>query len=122
MRSSEKAVRSAPRAGVVLALVAGLVAAGCGADEKASSPKAKPSPQQSSAATDGAAYGRKVFQRNCSLCHTLADAGAKGDIGPNLDEMKPDKQTVVLQVERTLDMPREQIEAVADYVVTHAGE
>jgi cytochrome c oxidase subunit 2 len=35
----------------------------------------------------GAAQGRAVFSRNgCGGCHTLADAGATGSAGPNLDD------------------------------------
>ncbi len=44
---------------------------------------------------DFAAAGRELFvkgvsgQVNCALCHTLADAGASGAIGPNLNELRP---------------------------------
>ena len=30
--------------------------------------------------------GKKLFQAKCGSCHTLADAGTTGTIGPNLDE------------------------------------
>jgi len=30
--------------------------------------------------------GKALFQQKCGSCHTLADAGTKGTIGPNLDE------------------------------------
>ena len=29
--------------------------------------------------------GKKLFQAKCGVCHTLADAGSTGTIGPNLD-------------------------------------
>ncbi|MFN8110232.1 MAG: cytochrome c [Thermoleophilia bacterium] len=32
------------------------------------------------------ANGKKLFQNTCGGCHTLADAGTKGQIGPNLDD------------------------------------
>lgn len=32
-----------------------------------------------------AAHGRQLFTAKCAACHTLADAGAKGTVGPNLD-------------------------------------
>jgi hypothetical protein len=34
----------------------------------------------------------------CGSCHTLKAAGSKGQIGPNLDELKPDKAAVAHQV------------------------
>ncbi len=34
----------------------------------------------------------------CSGCHTLADAGATGAVGPNLDDLKPDATTVAAKV------------------------
>jgi cytochrome c oxidase subunit 2 len=34
------------------------------------------------------AEGKQLFTSNgCNGCHTLADAGAKGNVGPNLDEL-----------------------------------
>ena len=30
--------------------------------------------------------GKQLFQRECASCHTLADAGSQGRIGPDLDE------------------------------------
>ncbi|MDQ2981713.1 MAG: cytochrome c [Actinomycetota bacterium] len=43
--------------------------------------------------------GAKVFaSAGCSGCHTLKAAGAKGQVGPNLDELKPDASTVEHQV------------------------
>lgn len=41
----------------------------------------------------GAADGKTLFTEppgNCKSCHTLADAGATGTTGPNLDEVIPD--------------------------------
>jgi cbb3-type cytochrome c oxidase subunit III len=32
------------------------------------------------------AQGKVLFGEHCAACHTLADAGAQGTIGPNLDE------------------------------------
>ncbi|HSB39839.1 MAG TPA: cytochrome c [Gaiellaceae bacterium] len=43
--------------------------------------------------------GGKVFaSAGCGNCHTLEAAGAKGQVGPNLDELKPDASTVARQV------------------------
>ncbi len=32
------------------------------------------------------ANGKQLFTATCGACHTLADAGTKGIIGPNLDD------------------------------------
>ena len=32
------------------------------------------------------ASGKQLFTQRCGSCHTLADAGTKGVIGPNLDD------------------------------------
>lgn len=46
--------------------------------------------------------GRTLFLKAttpaCAVCHTLADAGAAGTIGPNLDELKPDANRVAQAV------------------------
>src|ERR1700675_4489788 len=43
--------------------------------------------------------GAKVFaSAGCAGCHTLKAANAKGQVGPNLDELKPDQSTVARQV------------------------
>jgi mono/diheme cytochrome c family protein len=45
-----------------------------------------------------AAAGKEVFTANCSACHTLADAGASGAVGPNLDDAAPDQAAVEAKV------------------------
>jgi len=72
--------------------------------------------------------GRQVFTKiavpQCGICHTLADAGTKGEIGAKLEEIQPDEQRIATAVRGGLGvMPRydktltkEQIEAVAYYV------
>ncbi|HEY5873343.1 MAG TPA: cytochrome c [Gaiellaceae bacterium] len=75
--------------------------------------------------------GKEIFlgTAGCASCHTLADAGATGTIGPNLDVTKP---SVELAVERVTNgagaMPSfadtlsaEQIQEVATYVSAAAG-
>jgi cytochrome c553 len=43
--------------------------------------------------------GAKVFaSAGCGTCHTLQAADAKGQVGPNLDELKPEESTVARQV------------------------
>ncbi|MGH3127472.1 MAG: c-type cytochrome, partial [Gaiellaceae bacterium] len=44
--------------------------------------------------------GKEVFlgASACGGCHTLADAGASGAVGPNLDESMPDNELVLDRV------------------------
>lgn len=45
-----------------------------------------------------AKLGKKIFLEKaeppCATCHTLKDAGATGEIGPDLDDLKPDQDMV----------------------------
>jgi cytochrome c553 len=79
--SSRASIRASVLAGVAVVAVSG-----CGGGHKASS-----SPVDSA--------GEKVFASSgCAGCHTLSAAGAKGTVGPNLDQLKPAKERVALQV------------------------
>jgi cbb3-type cytochrome c oxidase subunit III len=77
-----------------------------------------------------AADGKTIFTANCGGCHTLADAGTNGTVGPNLDQAKPPKDLVVERVTNGKSpMPPfkgtltpAQIQAVADYVSSAAGK
>jgi mono/diheme cytochrome c family protein len=74
--------------------------------------------------------GKSIFTANCGSCHTLADAGTSGTVGPNLDDAKPPKALVVQRVTNGQGaMPSfkdslddTQIQAVADYVSSAAGK
>lgn len=75
--------------------------------------------------------GKQVFaSAGCGGCHTLKDAGASGNVGPNLDQLKPSKQVVAHQVEVgggampafKGQLSDAQIQAVADYVSKSAGK
>jgi mono/diheme cytochrome c family protein len=44
------------------------------------------------------ASAKSKFTQTCGGCHTLADAGTKGTVGPNLDQLKPDEATVEHQI------------------------
>ncbi|MEP6910164.1 MAG: cytochrome c [Actinomycetota bacterium] len=70
----------------VIAVLAVVIVSGCGGGKKsASSPSNSP--------------GAKVFaSAGCASCHTLSEAKATGTVGPNLDQLKPTKGRVVLQV------------------------
>jgi outer membrane protein assembly factor BamB len=75
------------------------------------------------------AAGREVFTSQCGSCHTLAEAGTSGSVGPDLDELRPDAATVEQQViNGGGGMPafggrlsREQITDVSEYVASVAG-
>jgi cytochrome c oxidase subunit II len=43
--------------------------------------------QQRLAREGGAVQGKELFTQQCGSCHTLADAGTDGQVGPNLDEV-----------------------------------
>jgi sulfite dehydrogenase len=47
-----------------------------------------------------AAAGKAIFtgSAGCGGCHTLKDAGSGGNVGPNLDEAKPDESLIVKRV------------------------
>ena len=58
--------------GACVALVAALVATGCGT--------------VGTGEGGAASRGKQLFVEGCGSCHVLADAGTKGTIGPNLDD------------------------------------
>jgi cbb3-type cytochrome c oxidase subunit III len=74
--------------------------------------------------------GKDIFTANCGSCHTLADAGTSGNVGPNLDQLKPSFARVQKQVTNGgAVMPAfkgtltaVQIKAVAKYVSSVAGK
>jgi cytochrome c6 len=90
-------------------------------------------------ATFGLAYasnandpGRQLFVKDatpsCTVCHTLADAGAVGNIGPSLDELKPDAARVIKalktgigQMPAYTQLSEEQVQALARYVERASG-
>jgi mono/diheme cytochrome c family protein len=59
-----------------------------------------PPPTETTAAAGDAVAGKEIFTgtAGCTSCHTLADAGATGKVGPNLDALKPSYDAVVAQV------------------------
>ena len=76
--------------------------------------------------------GKEVFLEagNCAACHTLSDAGSIGDIGPNLNLIRPQVQTILMAVKNGIGvMPAmegilsdEEIDAVAHYVSISADQ
>ncbi|MGZ8992597.1 MAG: SorU family sulfite dehydrogenase c-type cytochrome subunit [Burkholderiaceae bacterium] len=76
--------------------------------------------------------GRQLFLKeatpSCSICHSLADAGASGAIGPSLDELKPDAtrvakalKTGIGQMPAYPQLTEEQVQAIARYVARASG-
>ena len=70
--------------------------------------------------------GKEVFLNsgNCGACHSLRDAGSIANVGPNLNEIKPDIGRVINSVQNGIGvMPSflgllsdKEIDAVAYYV------
>jgi len=70
--------------------------------------------------------GLEVYNNKaqCGVCHILQTAGSKGQIGPNLDQLKPQEGQIISVVTNGIGvMPAfegtltdEEIEAVAYYV------
>jgi len=127
-------IRSTVAALALAAIV--LAVAACGGSSGSSSSAAPPAtstPTSTPASGGGevsAAAGKVVFTSNCATCHTLADAGATGSVGPNLDDLKPDEETVKNQVTNGGggmpafggQLSETQIESVAKYVSSAAGQ
>jgi mono/diheme cytochrome c family protein len=74
--------------------------------------------------------GKQVFETaGCKGCHTLKDAGATGQVGPNLDQAKPALSLVVARVTKGQgamppfkgQLSDKQIADVAAYVVKATG-
>jgi mono/diheme cytochrome c family protein len=119
-----------------LLTVLGLAIAACGGGGGSSSSSSSSASSSSTASTSGggaqsaSAQGKQIFTSNCGGCHTLADAGTNGQVGPNLDDLKPSKAVVVRQVNNGGgQMPAfkgklsdAQISAVATYVSSVAGK
>ena len=82
--------------------------------------------QEATASVAQMELGLKVFNNKaqCGMCHTLQAAGSEGQIGTNLDQLKPSMLQVVSAVTNGISvMPSfegtlssEEIDAVAYYV------
>jgi cytochrome c6 len=120
----------------VLLLAIGLLAAGClDGTETTATPQTVegtlPEPTTPGGDLEGdATAGKAIFtSAGCGSCHALADAGATGAVGPNLDDAKPSYELTVTRVtEGAAPMPAfqdslsaQQIADVAQYVVTATG-
>ncbi len=107
-------------------------AVGGGGDGTTTSPtETTPAETTPAGAAGDPAAGKAVFaSAGCVSCHTLADAGATGTVGPNLDEKQPPAALVVDRVTNGKGvMPpfhgtltEQQIKDVAAYVSSVAGK
>lgn len=115
-------MRRVATVGALLTAVAVLALAGCGGG---SSDK-PPALALEGNATTGKAVWRKA---GCYACHTLADAGATGTVGPNLDQVEPSFELVVTRVTNgkgamptfATQLQPQEIADVAQYVADAAG-
>lgn len=108
--------------------------AGKGDPDRTTTQPATTTPEEPSGGGGGAgdaAAGKSVFaSAGCGSCHTLADAGSNGAVGPNLDDAKPDAALVTERVTAGMGaMPpfKDQLSAaeianVAAYVSSVAGK
>ncbi|HET7045419.1 MAG TPA: c-type cytochrome [Gaiellaceae bacterium] len=109
-----------------IAVAAALLCAGCGTVGTV-------------AAGGDVGTGKTLFTEKCGACHTLADAGTKGTVGPNLDDAlgAPAKQGIADSTLRDIvrgqiayaspPMPQDLVtgddaDAVATYVAQVAGQ
>jgi mono/diheme cytochrome c family protein len=75
------------------------------------------------------AAGKEIFVSNCGSCHTLADAGTSGTVGPDLDSISPSYEVALEQVTNgggvmppfKDSLSEQQIQDVAAYVSSATG-
>jgi sulfite dehydrogenase len=116
----------------VLAATVAIAAVGCGGDDQSTTTGGAGGATATATATQGGgtadtARGKQLFTQTCGGCHTLKDAGTSGQVGPNLDDLKPDKDRVLNAIKTGPgQMPQNlyqgaDAEAVAQYVASAAG-
>ena len=95
-----------------------------------STPEANTTSTGGGGTQQASAQGKQLFTQNCAGCHTLGDANATGNVGPNLDDLKPDQATVDRQVTNggggmpafKGQLSDAEIQAVSQYVSSVAGK
>ena len=88
--------------------------------------------KQNSFADEKMTLGLEVYNNKaqCGVCHSLQAAGSDGQIGPNLDMLKPQAEQIISAVTNGIGvMPSwegiltpEEIEAVAYYVFSSTNK
>ena len=83
-------------------------------------------------ADDKMALGLDVYNNKaqCGVCHTLQAAGSVGNIGPNLDQLKPPMFQIIYAVTNGIGVMQawegiltdEEIEAVAYYIFNNTNK
>jgi len=112
--------------------VLALTFAACGGSDSGTStppPEAPPKPESPGKAADSG-QGEQLFASNCGSCHVLSAAGTAGAVGPNLDDLKPSKASVVSVVTNGMgampsfsdSLSSAEIDEVAAYVSKNAGQ
>jgi mono/diheme cytochrome c family protein len=143
---------------VILAAILGLAAAGCGGEEEVTATpdtvegttttettttettettatgttETTETTETEPAAEGDPVAGKDVYlgASSCGGCHTLADAGTTGAVGPNLDESQPSYELALDRVTNgqggmpsfSSTLSEEQIADVAAYVSSVAGK
>ena len=132
--SSHSMLRRLAMFGCLTAVVVAASACGGSSGSSSSSSETEPTTAATTGTSGGGtaslAAGKKVFVANCGSCHTLANADAGGQVGPDLDDLKPDEATVQRQVENGgggmpafgSQLSAKEITAVAKYVASVAGK
>ena len=83
-------------------------------------------------ADDKKSLGLDVYNNiaQCGVCHTLQAAGSTGNIGPNLDQLRPQIPQIITAVTNGIGVMQawkgiltyEEIEALAYYVFTSTNK
>ena len=112
-------------------MIAALAAAGCGGGDAEEQPAGgtptNAAPAQDEAGGSAAAPGRQQFVATCGGCHALEAAGTNGQVGPNLDDVKPSQDEVLGAIKSGPGaMPEnllqgEDAQQVAEYVSSTSG-
>lgn len=109
-----------PRLTLTVLTSLALAAAGCGGGDQGGSGGGGGGGEQASGP-------QQTFSTTCGGCHVLNAAGTNGQVGPNLDELKPSAAEVREAIERGPSVMPENLlkgaeaDEVAQYVADNAG-
>jgi mono/diheme cytochrome c family protein len=117
---------------VIVTAFAFALAGGCGGDDDGNGNGEGNGAPQNGAQTapqDGeqTAGAQQTFAQTCGGCHVLQAADTRGQVGPSLDELRPDRDTVLAAIQNGPGvMPANLLEGreaeeVSEYVAENAG-